>query len=243
MKKTTPTRQPAQLTSESQRRLIAYSTAAGLGAFFGGHNALGQVTESKGLAPYPRVMVTQITNSFDIDGDGVNDFRFAFVGKAISERLPIKYPNASYAASDTNNCLLYGVAHGGKSQNWALNPPDSQGTVPPPSKKDAPMAYAYPIPWTVGSIIDSNAWKPAYQAYGAQLADGWHNNFQTNGALGFTFVSTKSGKPERYYGYMDIQVTGSSTNPGFTAIVKDMYYNAKPNAGITVGAAPASSAK
>ena len=49
--------QPLRMSADSQSRLLAYSTAAGLGAFFAGQNAEAAVVEAPGLAPYPHVFL------------------------------------------------------------------------------------------------------------------------------------------------------------------------------------------
>ncbi len=274
MKTPQKARRSTQLTSDTQRRLIAYTAAAGLGAFLG-RNSEGQVTQSQGLAPYPCTLVgNAITNAFSVDGAGL-EFQFAAHGLAHSENLGTVY-NPPFPPSTTNNALLYAVPEYGRTvvtnwwatigggtnwgaatnwflfetnglpntNNFVLDPGNSEGPVPRTVKKNKnlPLAYGYPVPWTVGSVIDSNAWSPDYQNFGADMANGYHNTFQTNGAMGFTFFSPKSGSLQRYYGYMDIQITGSPSNSGFTVIITNMFYNAKPNAGITVGAPAATSA-
>ena len=42
-----------RFTPDSQKRLLAYTTAAGLGAFFAGQNAEAARTLSLALGPYP----------------------------------------------------------------------------------------------------------------------------------------------------------------------------------------------
>jgi hypothetical protein len=212
MKSEKNTRQPAQLTPDSQRRLLAYSAAAGLGAFFGGQSAEAQVTASTGLAPYPKTMVgTGVTGAFDVDGDGVNDFHWGYTGPGVGENY-----------GGTFNVLIFGET----ADNFAVNP---AGTTT--------FGNGYPVPWTVGLTVDSSALKPIYLAYGGQMANGYHNLFPTSEALGLSFVSSRTGTPETYYGYLDLAITGNNVT-GFTATVADMYWNATPSAGITVSAVP-----
>ncbi|MGH7942675.1 MAG: hypothetical protein ACREE6_17960, partial [Limisphaerales bacterium] len=72
--------QKKSLSPESQKRLAAYTTAAGLGALFSGPGAHGQVVESTALGPYPATLAASSgTNTMvfpiDVDGDGSNDFQ------------------------------------------------------------------------------------------------------------------------------------------------------------------------
>ena len=62
------------MTSDSQSRLVAYTAAAGLGAFFGGQTVEGQVTESHAIAVPSQILAPIVY--LDIDGDGTNDFKF-----------------------------------------------------------------------------------------------------------------------------------------------------------------------
>ncbi len=177
--------------------------------------------------------------------------------------MPV-YNGKHYGADLTNWwATLGGKTNWGPATNWwllrtngvantntfILNPGGQEGTVPAPQKfhisgLTTPPAYGYPVPWTVGSVIDTNAWSPVYQQYGDVLANYWgadaHTNnaganFANGGALGFTFWSMKSGTMNRYFGYMNIQITGNARPPGYTLIVSNIYYNATPNTAITVG--------
>src|SRR5665213_4295465 len=56
MKTKTNIKPASRLTPDSQSRLVAYTAAAGLGAFFGGQTVEGQVTESHALAGYPATL-------------------------------------------------------------------------------------------------------------------------------------------------------------------------------------------
>ena len=80
MKTKTNIKPASRLTPDSQSRLVAYTAAAGLGAFFGGQAVEGQVTESHAFASYPVTLNPLEGYVFlDIDGDGTNDFKLAFV--------------------------------------------------------------------------------------------------------------------------------------------------------------------
>ena len=73
MKTKTNMKPASRLTSDSQSRLVAYTAAAGLGAFFGGQTVEGQVTESH--APFTLFLDGYAYQYLDIDGDGTNDFK------------------------------------------------------------------------------------------------------------------------------------------------------------------------
>jgi PEP-CTERM motif len=196
------TRSTSGLTNDSQKRLLAYTTAASLGAFFvTGQEVRAQVTLSGALAPYPHIFSPYNYPNLDIDGDGNNDFHLAVAGGNV----------------------IISAASGAGILNPSSNP--------------------YVIPWTVGSTIDGSAsTAPATHYGGASLASVYGleteplNNFSTEGALGFEFVSSLDG--ETHFGYMDIQITDSGSYPHFTATVDDIYWNATPNTGITVQAVP-----
>ena len=87
----TPTQSSSQqFTPDSQKRLLAYTTAAGLGAFFAGQSAEGAVSLSQGLGPYPHSLIPgQGTGGshnyfyFDVDGNGTPDFLFGVNGSRI----------------------------------------------------------------------------------------------------------------------------------------------------------------
>src|SRR5664279_1112909 len=82
MKMRTPTpNSNNRFTPDSQRRLLAYTPAAGLGAFFGGQNAEAAPTLSLGLGPYPHTLIPGAGAGvyhnyfyFDVDGNGTPDF-------------------------------------------------------------------------------------------------------------------------------------------------------------------------
>ncbi len=218
MKKRKPSRQSATLTPEAQRRLVAYTTAVGLGAFFGGQAAEGQVTASQALAPYPKTITT--TTAFSVPGDAINDFYFSFVA-APGDKFGEVVSYYNY------NCLIFG-------ENTNCFPVD------PLSADRTGFTYGYPIPWTVGAAIGSGtSWEPNYLQYGGQMANGYHNTFSTAGDLGFAFARIVGSVTNTYYGYMNIQITGSHySSPGFTLVVNGIYYNATPGASINAGAVP-----
>jgi hypothetical protein len=193
--------QAPRMTADSQKRLLAYTTAAGIGAFFAGQSAEAQATLSLALGPYPHILAPGAgTGSyktyfyFDVDGNGSLDFNLA----VSPTRVDI-----------------------GIFSNKVLNP----------------SPHAYLIPWTVGSTVNSSGSEPTYRRW---LATKDFNNFPSAGALGFEFKSDVSGGEQSHYGYLTVQVNGSSGN--FTATVSDLYWNMTPNAGLAVGVVPEPSA-
>jgi len=186
-----------QLTADSQKRLLAYTTAAGIGAFFSGQTADAQGTLSQALGPYPHILAPGAGTGaygtyfyFDVDGNGSMDFNLA----------------VSHTRVDIG---IFG--------NQVLNP----------------SSHAYLIPWTVGSTVGASGSAPTYKRF---LATSGFNMFPSASALGFSFTSDSSGSPQTHYGYLDVQVNGTSGN--FTATVSDLYWNVTPNAGLAVSVVP-----
>ena len=219
MKQTHP-RNTSQLSTDSQSRLMAYTTAAGLGAFFAGQNAEAQVTASAALAPYPHTLITGMPPAggdygtyffMDVDGDGTRDFIFNV------DPLRVNMGNA-----------LDGQT------NLVLNP----------------SGNSYVIPWTVGMTIDATTGSaPTYlkrlaSSYYYLPAHAWvysFNNFPDDAALGFSFTAADG---LTHFGYMNVKVNHTpGPTPDFTATVSGIYYNATPNAGITVGDLPPATVK
>ena len=202
--------QTSRLTADSQNRLLAYTTAAGLGAFFAGQSVEAQVTASAALAPYPHTLVPHTGTGYynmyfylDVDGDGTPDFNL-----------------------DVNS--------------WRV---DISG-MPLSNQMLNPSSNAYLIPWTIGMTINATTGSaPLYKRFLANSYSGIYgfNNFTSSEALGFDFTSSLDG--QRHFGYMDIQVNHTSgilgTYNDFTATVAGIYYNATPNASITIGDLPA----
>ncbi len=200
-----------QLTADSQNRLLAYTTAAGLGAFFVGQNAQAQVVASQALAPYPANLAKgagagyyHTYNYLDIDGDGTADFNLNV------DTFRVNMDKASAAQT-----------------NLVLNP----------------STNGYIIPWTNNAVLDASSgsaptyrkWLSTCVLYGGSWLYFW-NNFPTNEALGFSFTASDG---LTHFGYMMVQVnhTPGSDND-FSATVSGIYYNATPNAPITIGDLP-----
>lgn len=206
------------LAPDSQKRLIAYTTAATFGAFFGGQSVKAQVVESTALAPYPATLQADTgTNTvdlpFDVDGDGTNDFELYIFGEG-------NLPNHSQVAQGIGYVNSPGVT------NLFLN-----------STKTS-----YLMAWLGGTTINASTGVPP--SYQPRLAIAYYfldyvalnNKFQATGALGFSFVSGLDG--QTHFGYMDVRVNSGTNSLGDKIItsltVNDIYYNATPNEGITV---------
>jgi hypothetical protein len=203
------------LAPDSQKRLVAYTTAAGLGALFTGQCVEAQVTKSAALAPYPATLLPDAgTNTidfpFDVDGDGTNDFQFIAFGQGM-------VPDHSQVVD------VRGFTNSIGTTNVVIN--------------DSTTSYIHA--WMGGETINaSTGVVPSYRprlaiAYG--LGYYLNNKFPETAAVGFSFIDSQGGT---HFGYMDLRVTGSTNGLGqkiiTSVIVKDIYYNATANAGITV---------
>ena len=213
--------QSKHLAPDSQKRLAAYTTAASLGALFVGPSARAQVIESGAFAPYPATLLADTgTNTLDfpcdIDGDGTNDFQLVLFGEG-------DVPDHSQVAD------VHGLINSLSTTNTILN--------------DAAVSYTQA--WLGGKTINATTgFPPTYrplQAFG-RLAVAYgngtllNNKFPESAALGFSFVG---GDSQTHFGYMDVRVNGVTNNPYsmITSVtVEDVYYNATPNAGITIPA-------
>ena len=213
MKTKKNTRQTSRLTTDSQNRLAAYTTAASLGAFFAGQSVEAQVTASAALGPYPHTLVTgqgtgYYTTYFymDVDGDGTPDFNL-----------------------DVNTWRV--DISGTPLTNQILNPSTNSYVIPWTNGMTLDAA-------TGSSPTYRRFLAEGYHAYSIYL----FNNFTTNSGalgpfdLGFSFIG---GDSQTHFGYMDIQVNGAPDVYGdFTATVNGIYYNATPNAAIVMGDLP-----
>ena len=183
---------------------------------YSGQSAEAQVTESAAFAPYPaNLLASAGTNTidfpFDIDGDGTNDFQIVLFGEG-------NVPDHSQVAD------VVGLTNSVGTTNLMLN--------------DSTTSYLHA--WLGGETINASTgvvphYKPRLAvAYGNGLY--LNNKFPATAAIGFSFISGFDGQP--HFGYMDVRVNGSTNSLGQRIItsvsVKDVYYNATANAGITV---------
>jgi len=169
-----------RFTPDSQKRLLAYTTAAGLGAFFAGQNAEAAPTLSLGLGPYPHTLIPGMGTGtyrnyfyFDVDGNGVPDFNLG----VNSRRIDI----SGYGAG-----------------KLVLNPSASGYVIP--------WTTGLTINSTTGTQPTYKRWLA--NATSANTAYDF-NNFSSRGAMGFQFISETSGSPQTHFGYVDLQVNGA----------------------------------
>ena len=227
MKTKTNIKPASRLTPDSQGRLVAYTAAAGLGAFFGGQTVEGQVTESHAFAAYPGYLGpgegTGYHNDIfylDIDGDGTNDFKV----------FDVATPFGSYVS-------IFGLSPGN-------GPIDSSSVT-------GYNGGIYLFPLTNGVTIYATNATTSSPSWGGTLAfaqeyievDGFSlfPIYPFSGPppyyLGFSFTG---GDGKTHFGYMNIQVyeEGSPGDYAFYTEVYGIYYNKTPNAAIVTGSLP-----
>jgi hypothetical protein len=199
--------QTGQFNPELQNRLLAYTTAAGLGAFMAAPSAHAQVTPSACLGPYPSVLVK---------GDGTGYY--------------YTYHYMDIEGTGNNNLLL-------NIDNFRINITGLNSTNAPTANQVlSPATNNYVVPWANGSSIGPTNSFVARNQYGYWLAsDTYHtgtgfgytfNNFPTTRSMGFKFADTNG---LTHFGYMNIQVNTKKGPKDFSAIVTGVYYNATPN--------------
>ena len=241
-----------QLSNDSQDRLLAYTTAAGLGAFFAGQNVGAQVIESAAFAPYPHTIIPGVGigpygayHYFSIDG-GKTNFNLAITGAPITTHPTVQFPSQAVdiygfgtVGFGTNTTILANAA-AGAILTPTFSPPDAGGHT----------NNAYAVCFLGGTAINAaTASAPWYEPrlalcyFGAPNPYGPPGGFYayldskyiTSGSLAFEFTGSVDG--QTHFGYMDVQVNTSKTNgiPQIDSVViKDVYYNATANAGISV---------
>lgn len=198
------------LTLDTQNRLLAYTTAAGLGAFSVGQMAEAQSVESTALAPYPRTLAkgsgtgpNLTDNSLDIDGDGTADFVLMV---------------------DTWQVEMYGTS----SSNLVLNPSPNPYVIP----------WTNGVVLNASAGSEPQYRNFLANSYYGNPGEYLFNDFETNSgghgfALAFQFKSGLDG--QEHFGYMNIQVNGTPFAYGdFTVTVNDIHYNATPNTALTI---------
>jgi hypothetical protein len=223
----------APLAPDSQRRLIAYTTAAGLGAFFAGQSAEAQVTESTAFAPYPHTI---------LPGSGTGPYGFyhyfSVDGGNTHFDLTISDPLTSHPTKQFPSQVVDLIGYG--AGDLVLTPTFS------PADANGHTNNAYAVCFLGGTTINATtASAPWYEPrlgvsyfvpspYGG-FYNYVDNKYVTTGALGFQFIGSVDG--QTHFGYLDVQV--NTVRSGGVAIVqsvvvKDVHYNATPNAPITV---------
>src|SRR5665213_74525 len=217
----------SRLTPDSQSRLVAYTAAAGLGAFFGGLAVEGQVTQSHALAGYPATLsdpqADTITGGdeyffLDIDGDGANDFKLKVgaISTVILETRPgnlVISPVSHYMIPWTN----------GVSINAATTGLTASGGYLADTRFINNFGYYYNDSFDPHSIDAGPLGPLPYY-------------------LGFSFTG---GDGKTHFGYMNIQVNKTEVSTGygtrfydFSVLVNGIYYNQTPNAAIVTGSLP-----
>jgi hypothetical protein len=205
---------------------VAYTAAAGLGAFFGGQAVEGQVTESHAFAGYPATLSDPQADHtwsneyfyLDIDGDGANDFK-----------LEVGTSTAGIAGTRPGNLVI--SPHIGSY-------------------------YGCLFPWTNGVSINatttgfagSRGFLADVNAFYYHNYFGFFNPNPVYGGgpgpyeLGFSFTG---GDGKTHFGYMNIQVNWTEGSVGyeqdiwdFSVLVNGIYYNKTPNAAIVTGSLP-----
>jgi len=248
--------QPPPMSADSQKRLLACSAAAGLGAFFAGQSAEGAVVQAAGLAPYPHVFLppelgsTNAGNTFylSIEGGSITNFQLFIAGDLTS------HPTNRYPAQTI------------RMPGFTNNPPVADGQVLSALRNSAGshgLTNSYCVAFLGGSVIGNNPNSPPpwYQPqigisynYGAAFPfnpnyvnSSFQNGFPRN-FLGFRFTSSVDG--QEHFGYMDVQVyvvpvTFDAVDPEgnptsltkkvlTSMVISDCVYETTPEADITV---------
>lgn len=258
MKDINPSAQPSPMSADSQSRLLAYSTAASLGAFFAGQSAEAAVVQAQGLAPYPNVFLPPALgvpgqNDFylSIDGGSITNFHLFITADITTSQFTNKYPAQLIRmpgfVPDTNNPAVVN----GQVLSTLRGTSGSHG-----------YTNAYCVAFLGGAIIgnNTNSTPPFYQpqlgiSYNFGAAFPWKNYVNSsfkagfpNNILGFRFTSSVDG--QEHFGYMDVKTTfvpmtfdhlDPDGNPTTSTkqilqsvVVYDCVYETTPEADITV---------
>lgn len=216
MKNEKTAEQTSPLTLDSQNRLLAYTTAVGLGAFLAHENAGAQVVESSAFASYPQTLVP---------GTGVGYYHnYFYLNVDGNTNGPEFNLDVTTWRVDISGTPL---------TNEVLNPSTNSYVIP--------CTNGMTINATTGSLPTYKRFL-ANSYFGSQIY--LFNNFTTNSGavgpfdLGFSFVDEGGNT---HFGYVNLEVNGQPGVFGdFTVTVNSIYYNETPNAAITTGSlAPA----
>jgi hypothetical protein len=203
--------QTSPLTLDSQNRLLAYTTAVGLGAFLAHQNAGAQVVESSAFTSYPQTL---------IPGTGVGYYHnYFYVNVDGNTNGPEFNLDVTTWRVDVSGTPL---------TNEVLNPSTNTYVIP--------WTNGLTINATTGS---SPTYKRFLANSEPGLGYYLFNNFTTNSGalapfdLGFSFVDEGGNT---HFGYINLQVNGAPDVYGdFTVTVNGIYYNETPNAAVTIG--------
>jgi hypothetical protein len=242
MKNNNPSVQPSKFSADSRNRMLAYSTAVGLGAFFGGQNGQAAVVQAPGLGTYPVVLLPGPIGSpngtdhyLNFDGGDITNFDL-YIGADLLSHATNKYPaqvvDLYGIVADTNNPSVL--------NGQPLCPPWTDGST-----------NAYIGAFWGGMVIDNNTntFTPDYAPRLALAYNGGSSypfyNYHWNDYGGFPqefsgFEFTGSDG-QNHFGYMDVKVNfalataGADTEWVVTSVViSDCRYETTPNTGITV---------
>jgi hypothetical protein len=243
--------QSSKLTADTQSRLLAYSTAASLGAFFAGQSTEAALVQAPGLAPYPHVFLPGPVGStngsefyLSVDGGNKTNFTLNIFPDLLSHptnKWPSQVIDIIGFVPDTNN------------------PAVVNGQVLAPLRANGDT-NAYCVAFLGGAIIgnNSNSIAPWYAPrigisynYGAYP---WVNYAWSTVSrfpdqfLGFKFTGSADG--QNHFGYMDVRVTLATAsidyidptgNPATatkqvvkSVVVNDCRYETTPDAAVTV---------
>jgi len=260
MKDIKPSTQPSKMSADSQTRLLAYSTAASLGAFFSGQNAEAAVVQAQGLAPYPHVFLPPalgVTGQNDfylsIEGGSITNFHLFITQDITTSLFTNKFPAQLIRmpgfVPDTNNPA---VINGQVLSTLRGGTPNATHG----------LTNSYCVAFLGGAIIGNNTNSPApwYQpqlgiSYNFGTAFPWKNYVNSsfragfpNNFLGFRFTSSVDG--QEHFGYMDVKTTfvpmtfehlDPDGNPTTSTkqilqsvVINDCVYETTPGADITV---------
>ena len=204
--------QTSPLTLDSQNRLLAYTTAVGLGAFLAHQNAGAQVVESSAFASYPQTLVP---------GTGVGYYHnYFYLNVDGNTNGPEFNLDVTTWRVDISGTPL---------ANEVLNPSTNAYVIP------------WTNGMTINATTGSSPTYKRFLANSYFGSPGTYlfNDFTTNSGapgpfdLGFSFVDNNG---QTHFGYMDLQINGTSGVYGdFTVTVNGIYYNETPNAAVTIG--------
>ena len=249
--------QPPRMNADSRKRLLAYSTAASLGAFFAGPNAEAAVVQAQGLGPYPHVFLPPALGAsgqsdfyLSIEGGSVTNFHLFITSDLTSHptnKVPSQVIRMPGIVPDTNNPAVVN----GQVLSALRNSAGSHG-----------LTNSYCVAFLGGAIIGNNTNSPAPWSqpqigisYNFGSAFPWVNYvggvFQggfPQQFLGFRFTSSADG--QEHFGYMDVKVnivpvTFDTVDPAgnptsltkkvcASVVINDCVYETTPGADITV---------
>lgn len=238
--------QPLRLTADSQSRLLAYSTAAGLGAFFAGQNAEAALVQAPGLAPYPLVVLPQplgstngTTHYLSIEGGSVTNLSLVIFPDLLSHptnQWPSQVIDLPGFVPDTNNpAILNGQALAplmGNGQTNAYIGAFLGGQIIGSNTNTT-------VPWYAPRLGISYNGTPTYPFINYHWSEipGFPQQY-----IGFKFTSSADG--QNHFGYMDMQVNFEQATIGSatkwvvkSVVIKDCRYETTANGSVVVPSA------